>query len=116
VGDYQANSYSLNPTTTTHSDNNFDIATPMLGYDDCFVVTAMDDSVMLRLKAIYEEGVAIIIPDSGALLPTQGILIESLGRAGTTEKLVTVIITDPVLPSMFDYALIQKDPAQPLSN
>lgn len=116
VGDYQATAFAYNPTTTTHGDNNFDLAIPLFGYNNCFIVTAVDDSVMLRMKAYYQEGVALVIPASGATLPTQGILIESKGSAGTTEKTVSVIITDPVLPSQFDYTLIQKDPAEPLSN
>jgi hypothetical protein len=116
VGDYQADAYAYNPTTTTHGDNNFDLANPLFGYSNCFVIAALDNSAMLRLKAYYQEGVALVIPASGAALPTQGILIESTGKAGTTEKTVSVIITDPILPSQFDYSLMQKDPSQPLSN
>lgn len=116
TGDYEADAYSYNPTTTSHSDNNFDIAAPSFGYDNCFVINSQTDPAMLRLKAYYEEGPAVIIPSTGNALPTQGILIESTGTAGDAQKKVVVIITDPILPSVFDYVLYQKSETEPLSN
>ena len=80
------------------------------------VVPTTDDSVMLRFKAVYEENIAVVIPEVGEVLPTQGILIESVGAAGDVTKTVTVIITDPVLSSQFDYVLYQKSTTEPLSN
>lgn len=116
VGSYEADAYSYNPTTTTHGDNNFDLAAPAFGYNHCFTVNSQIDPAMFRLKAFYEDGPAVIIPSTGNALPSQGILIESLGTAGDAQKKVTVIITDPILPPVFDYVLYQKSNTQPLSN
>ncbi len=116
TGGYEADAIAYNPTTTTHGDNNFNIAAPLFGYNNCFTLTTKDDSALLRLKANYEENIVVIIPAGGTSLPTQGILIESTGVAGNAQKVVSVIITDPILPSQFDYVLWQKDPSEPLSN
>ena len=116
IGNYAADAFSYNPTTTTHGDNNFDIAAPSFGYSNCFTINSQTDPAMLRIKAYYQEGPAVVIPSSGNALPTQGILIESIGTAGVAEKKVVVIITDPILPPIFDYVLYQKSTTQPLSN
>jgi len=116
VGSYEADAYSYNPTTTSHSDNNFDTASPQFGYNHCFAINSQTNPAMLRLKAHYEEGPVMIVPSPGNNLPTQGILIESTGAAGDARKTVLVIITDPILPSIFDYALYQKSTTEPLSN
>lgn len=115
-GSYEADAMSYNPTTTTHPENNFDLASPDMGYNHCFTFNSQTDPAMLRLKSYYEEGNALVIPSGSANLPTQGILIESLGKAGNSEKKVSVIITDPILPAIFDYAIFQKSTTEPLSN
>lgn len=115
-GNYQADSFAHNPIDSTHSDNNFDITTPAMGYMNCFNVTTKVDSAMLRMKSYYNDGVAIVVPNGGASIPTQGILLETLGTAGDAIKKVSVIISDPILPAPFDYALLQKSPISPLSN
>ena len=116
VGNYEADAFSYNSSNSFHGDNNFDTASPLLGYNSCFSVNSEPDSVFLRLKAYYEEGLAIIMPATGFTLPSQGILIKSTGVAGNTTRVVTVIITDPVLPGQFDYVLYQKSQTEPLSN
>ena len=116
VGSYDNDAFSYNPTTTSHSDNNFDIAAPLFGFNHCFAINSQTNPAMIRLKAHYEEGPAVIIPSAGNSLPTQGVLIESVGSAGNATKTVVVIITDPILPSIFDYALYQKSTTDPLSN
>lgn len=116
VGSYVADAYAYNPTTTTHSDNNFDLAAPSFGYSHCFVINSQTNPAMLRLKAHYEEGPAVIIPEPGNSLPEQGLLIESTGTAGDAIRKVVVIITDPILPPVFDYVLYQKSTTEPLSN
>ena len=116
AGSYEADAYAYNSSVTTHADNNFDLAVPNLGHANCFTVNSNTSPAMLRLKAHYEEGVAVIMPSSGNSLPTQGLLIESTGVAGSAEKKVTVIISDPIIPAIFDYALYQKSTTEPLSN
>lgn len=116
LGNYEADAMSYNPTTTTHGDNNFDMATPLLGYSHCFTFNSQTSPAMLRLKALYEDGSAVIIPSGGANLPVQGILIESTGHVGSSQKKVSVIITDPILPALFDYAVYQRSTTEPLSN
>jgi hypothetical protein len=115
-GDYEADAFSYDPPTTTHADNNFDIGTSLFGYNSCLAVTAKADSQLLRFKSLYEENVAIVLPAVGQVLPTQGILIESVGNAGDVSKTVSVIISDPILPVDFDYALYQESTTEPLSN
>lgn len=115
-GDYEADSMSYNPPTTTHGDNNFDMAAPSMGYNQCFTFNSQTNPSMIRLKSYYQDGSVMVIPSVGANLPTQGILIESTGMAGSSIKKVSVIITDPILPAIFDYALYQKSTTEPLSN
>ena len=116
IGDYEADAMSYNPTTTTHGDNNFDLAAPLLGYSNCFTFNSQTDSAMLRLRSVYNDGPAVVIPSGGANLPVQGLLLESTGIAGSSQKKVSVIITDPVLPAIFDYAVYQRSTTDPLSN
>ena len=116
TGSVEADSFSYNPTTTTHADNNFSLATPLFGYANCITIASVADSQMLRLKSVYDESTAVVIPATGQSLPTQGVLIESTGVAGSAEKTVSVIITDPVLPPQFDYVIYQKSATEPLSN
>jgi len=115
-GSYSADSMAYNPTSTTHGDNNFDMAAPLLGYSHCFTFNSQTDPAMLRLKAVYEDGSIVVIPSGGASLPTQGILMESTGTAGSSQKKVSVIITDPILPALFDYTVYQRSTTEPLSN
>lgn len=115
-GDYTSDSMSYNPTTTSHPENNFDMASPSMGYNHCFTFNSQTDPSMLRLKSYYQDSSVMVIPSVGANLPTQGILIESIGTAGNSIKKVSVIITDPILPAVFDYALYQKSDTEPLSN
>lgn len=116
VGSYEADAFSYNPPTTTHAENNFSTTTALSGYSNCITIASVDDSALLRLKAVYNEGFVVIIPASGEILPTQGILIESVGTAGNSTKTVSVIITDPILPAQFDYTIFQKSPSSALSN
>ncbi len=116
VGSYQADAFSYNPPTTSHADNNFSNAAAQQGYSSCITIASIANSNMLRLKALYNEGYVVVIPASGQVLPNQGILIESVGNAGDVTKTVTVLITDPIMPAQFDYALFQKSNTQPLSN
>ena len=113
-GNYEADSMSY--TTASHSDNNFGKAVSSLGYNHCFTFNSQTDPSMLRLKSYYKDSTAMVFPETGANIPTQGILIESTGVAGTSVKKVSVIITDPILPAIFDYALYQKNTTDPLSN
>lgn len=115
-GSYQADSFAYNPGGSPNSENGFDIATASGGYNNCFTIVAQADSNMLRLKSLYDDNLAVVIPASGQTIPQQGILIESTGTAGRAVKKVSVIISDPYLPILFDYALYQKSASVPLSN
>ena len=114
-GSYGADAYSYNAAGSAQS-NGFNTAAPANGYASCFTFQANGDSVMLRLKSVYSEGFAVVIPAGGATLPTQGILAESTGTAGSAVKKVSVIVTDPLLPGLFDYTLYQKSTSEALSN
>lgn len=115
-GQVTANSYAYNSLNSTHSENGFDNAASDLGYTSCFAVTASNTPRILRLKAYYQDTDVYIIPDSGEIIPRQGILIESTGRAGDISKKVSVMKTDSIAPNIFDYVLYQKSDSLPLSN
>lgn len=115
-GVVEANAYAYNAISTSHSDNNFDDAFSAYGYDNCFSFTASNTPKLLRLKSVYGEIDAAVIPEAGNSLPKQGILIESVGTAGKSKKTVTVIKSTPFLPAIFDYAVYQKSTSQTLSN
>lgn len=115
VGSYGTDAYAYNSSSSSYS-NGFGTASSGNGYTNCFTFAAKANSVMLRLKAVYSDGSSAVIPSGGNTLPTQGILAEATGTTGNTVKKVSVIITDPLLPGIFDYALYQTSTTETLSN
>jgi hypothetical protein len=115
-GEIKTDDYAYNALNSTHTENEFSNATSDQGYESCFVVTTRDNPELLRLKAFYMDAQIYVIPSPGESIPRQGILIESRGHAGEHYKKVSVIKTDPTLPSIFDYVLYQKSDIDALSN
>lgn len=115
-GNYEVDSYAYNSVGSLNSSNNFSDAASGLGYDNCFVVDSSSNPIALRLKAIYNQVTAFVIPSGTTTLPTQGILIESVGTVVDSQRKVEVLLSDPYLPGVFDYVLYQKATDSPLSN
>ncbi len=115
-GSYLSDSYSYNAVGSTYGNNGFSNATAAFGYSSCFTFTTKANSVMLRLKSIYTDGQAFIRPATNVSIPQQGILVKSIGSAGTTRKTLSVVVSDSVVPIDFDYVLYQKSATDPLSN
>jgi hypothetical protein len=115
-GSYDSESYAYNSIGSAHSDNNFDTAASSFGYGHCFTVSGEEDPYLLRLRAFYNDVDVFIVPAGGVNVPSQGILIESVGQVARTEKKVTVVKSPPYLPLPFDFVLYQKSDSEPLSN
>lgn len=115
-GNYEVDSYAYNSVGSLNSSNNFADATSSLGYDNCFTVDSSSNPIALRLKAVYNEVTAFVVPSGTTTLPTQGILIESVGTVMDSQRKVEVLLSDPYLPAAFDYVLYQKAIDSPLSN
>ena len=113
---YATQAYAYNSIGSSHADNNFDDAAANYGYAHCFTVSGESDPVVLRLKSIYNTIDAFVVPEGGANVPSQGILIESVGQVAGVQRKVSVVKSPPYLPLPFDYVLYQKSTTQPLSN
>jgi hypothetical protein len=115
-GVISSKAYAFNSTSTTYPDNGLPTASANHGYTNCFTVTATESPIMVRLKSYYLNTPVYIVPETGQTIPKQGVLITSLGKSGTATREVTVLKTTGTLPGMFDYAIYQKSPDDPLSN
>jgi hypothetical protein len=82
----------------------------------CHVITGRSSPVSLRIKSVYDDITGTVLPDTNLTIPSQGILIASSGKSGDIVKKVTVLKTDPVLPTEFDFILYSKSESDPLSN
>lgn len=65
-------------------------------------------SVLMRLRMLYNPTQAYYLgvgTPVGSILPVQGVMIESTGKAGETARKVQVFRQYPDLPDLFDYAV-----------
>ncbi len=115
-GNYGMGAFSINSLGSLYGDNGFTDATSSLGYTHCATINSSTDPDVLRIRALYNGVRAYVIPSGGATLPSQGILITSLGTVLDSEKTVEVLMSNPYLPTPFDYVLYQKSEDNPLSN
>jgi hypothetical protein len=115
-GNYNLDLYAVNSVSSTNSANGFDSASPMGGYENCFPVDSNDTPVALRLRSVYNDVDAFVVPESSEEIPSQGIIIEAEGTFLDTVKKVEVLKGEPFLPLPFDYALYSKSASEPLSN
>jgi hypothetical protein len=116
VGSYSLDSYAYNASTSVHSENGFSFATGANGYTNCFSTTGRTNTVMLRLKSVYNNVSAVVIPANGQTIPSQGILISSTGTVGSAVRKLSVLKTPSILPVDFDNVLYTKSTTEPLSN
>ncbi len=115
-GSYATDAYAYNSAGSMYSTNGFDEAVAAHGFDNCFTISARSNPGVLRLKSVYGDVTAYVVPASGQSIPSQGILLESYGKAGTVQKLVKVLRTKSAVPAMFDYLIYQTSETEPLTN
>lgn len=112
---YQQKAYAVNSVGSSYA-NGFNEALSNHGYTNCFRVDTTGTPSLLRLKTLYEDTSAYIIPAGGQVLPRQGYLIESTGTFNEAIKKISVSKTFKSLPVIFDYVLYQKSSTDSLSN
>ena len=115
-GETKQDIYAYNPVTYTGASNGFSNAIAGYGHPNCFTFAAKETPRMIRVKSINNTATVHVIPTAGQILPRQGILIESLGKARESTKKVSVIRSDATMPGIFDYVLYQRSETETLSN
>jgi hypothetical protein len=115
-GVFSSKAYAYNSASTAYPDNGLPAASASHGYTNCFTVTANNTPTILRLKSYYLDTPIFIVPESGEVIPKQGVLINSTGKAGSATRKVVVLKSADSLPGLFDYVIYQKSPDDPLSN
>ncbi len=111
-----ANIYAYNPVGYSGYINNFSDALALHGYPNCFTVSTPYTPKVLRIKPINADTSIVIVPSGGHSLPSQGILITSIGRAGNAVKTVKVLKSSASAPEYMDFVIYQKSTTDPLSN
>ncbi len=115
TGGYEVDSFAYN-TTGYVPGNGFSQAVGANGYDSCFTVNSQTNPVLLRLRSLYTDVEAVVIPAGGQTIPSQGIRIEAVGQALDTTRKITVLKGTNIAPLPFDYILYNKSTSNPLSN
>ncbi len=108
--------YAYNAINSQFVDNKFSKAAVAHGFTNCFSFTTRYTPQMLRLRGMYLNTAVFIFPAAGLVVPKQGILITSTGKAGKTSKTVQALKTSAVAPSLFDFVIFQRSSSSPLSN
>ncbi|MFH1899048.1 MAG: hypothetical protein ABIJ82_01065, partial [Patescibacteria group bacterium] len=108
--------YAYNPVGYTGYINNFSDAISSHGYPNCFTVSTPYTPKVLRIRPINVDATIIIVPSGGHSLPSQGVLITSIGRAGDAVKTVKVLKSSASAPEYMDFVIYQKSTTDPLSN
>ncbi|MBU0534760.1 hypothetical protein KKC62_01095 [Patescibacteria group bacterium] len=111
-----ADIYAYNPVGYTGYINNFSDAISSHGYPNCFTVSTPYTPKVLRIRPINADATIIIVPSGGHSLPSQGVLITSIGRAGDAVKTVKVLKSSASAPEYMDFVIYQKSTTDPLSN
>lgn len=114
-GSYNVDNFSYNSLSSSYS-NGFSTASSNFGYTNCFTITGKTTPVSVRVRALYADATAYIVPANGSSIPTQGILMTSTGTVKDTVKIVQVVKGFSYTPTIFDYVLYQKTTDSPLSN
>lgn len=116
VGTYIATPFAYNTISSPKGSNNFDIPVSSFGYENCITLNSGTSPQILRLRAIYDSFNAYVLPEASTDLPNQGVQIVSVGTVENTQKTVTVVVSDNLLPAEFDYALFSQSPTDNLTN
>lgn len=116
AGAVMSDIYSYNSIAYAGAQNGFSEAVSLHSHPNCFSVTALGTPRVLRVKPYNEDTFVYFVPSGGQNIPSQGILITSVGRSGDAVKTVQVLKTTGAVPEYFDYVIYQKSPDIPLSN
>jgi len=108
--------YAYNPLGYSGFPNGFSNAASAHGYLNCFTVTATGTPRVIRTKIFNADTSVFALPNGGATLPSQGVLITSTGRAGNAVRVVKVLKSTAAAPEFLDFVIYQKSPSDPLSN
>jgi hypothetical protein len=114
--DFFTEIYAYNPIGYSGDPNGFTEAVSLNGHENCFSVSTIGTPRLLRVRPFSEETFFYFYPASGQSIPSQGILITSVGRSGNAVRTVKVLKTTGVVPEFFDYVIYQKSLTDPLSN
>jgi hypothetical protein len=114
--DFFTEIYAYNPIAYSGDPNGFSEASPLNGHENCFSVSTIGTPRLLRVRPYNEETHVYFYPASGQNIPSQGILITSVGRSGKAVRTVKVLKTVGLVPEFFDYVIYQKSLTDPLSN
>ncbi len=115
VGNYDATSIAYNSNSSVLN-NNFSQASPANGYQSCFDISSGTSPQLLRLRALYQNVDVMIFPHASAIIPGQGILIESVGTSLDTTTKIGAIRGSNKTPYLFDYVIYSKSDINPLAN
>ncbi len=115
VGSYSANSVAYNSASSVLT-NNFTQASPANGYQSCFGISSQTSPQLLRLRALYQNVDVMVFPHASAVIPGQGILIESTGTSLDTTTKIGAIRGSNKTPYLFDYVIYSKSDINPLAN
>lgn len=115
-GNYGVDNFAYNSFGSSYSANGFSEASANFDYTNCFSISGKPNPKMVRLRSVYDDVSVFVVPDVGELLPTQGILIESVGTVVDVTKVVSVVKSATFLPTPFDYVLYSKSTQDALSN
>lgn len=116
AGDIVAFPFAYNTLGSPYTGNQFSTAVAELGYSSCLTLNSLTSPQVLRLRAFYARVNAVLIPDAGANLPSQGILIESVGTSNQVKSKVTAVKSAPITPLPFDFAIFQRSSTDSLKN
>ena len=98
TGSYGVDNFACNSIGGDHSENGFDIASSLFGYQNCCEVPGASDPQFVRVRSVYGEVNVSVVPQIGFSLPSQGILIESRGTVGGVTKIARILKTRSYLP------------------
>lgn len=115
VGNYSATSVAYNSASSVLV-NNFSQASPANGYQSCFNIPSQTSPQLLRLRALYQNVDLMVFPHASAVIPGQGILIESTGTSLDTTTKIGAIRGSNKTPYLFDYVIYSKSDIGPLAN
>ncbi|OGC57793.1 hypothetical protein A3H26_00735 [candidate division WWE3 bacterium RIFCSPLOWO2_12_FULL_36_10] len=113
---YVLSNFAYNSLSSVYSSNGFSQAATNFGYTNCFNIAGQTTPKLLRLKSVYNDVDAFVIPAPGVSLPIQGILIKSTGSVKDLTRVVSVIKSAASLPTSFDYAIQMKSTTTTFSN
>lgn len=115
LGNYTSDNFAYNSIGSTEN-NGFSTAVASYGYDNCIPLISKQYPRALRLRSLNQNIDIAVIPNETATLPSQGILIKSVGHVLDTTSRISAIKSSPIAPVVFDFVLYQKSDTAAFSN